>query len=242
MKCCAESARPDSRRRGPASMPIRSARGDLTGSIRSNGRFPATKKRLRPLRHRWGSGSSRGDRVESVCGNFSTSPHAVETLQNLNSRRRLRINIGFTGNAVTRRNHGACGPLGRFYIDRAVRRGRAGTRSLDHALRGEFERNFRGERRRNKGSGARRSGCALRLKQARPVACLVHADLAPRRAVRRVGPRPDPTRSARSGEPCGQGLAAWGWKPELPRPYRGRNSPCGGGRKKNGGSQSPDSV
>ncbi len=37
----------------------------------------------------------------------------------------------------------------------------------------------------------------------RPVACLVHVGVALWRAVREVGPRPDPTRSARAGEPSG---------------------------------------
>jgi hypothetical protein len=34
----------------------------------------------------------------------------------------------------------------------------------------------------------------------KPVACFIRPDLAPRGAVRRVGPRPDPTRSARIDE------------------------------------------
>ena len=54
----------------------------------------------------------------------------------------------------------------------------------------------------------------------------------------RSATRPD--RSARAGEPRGLGRAAWGWKPELlkalPRPIS-----CGGFRKKNRGSESPDS-
>lgn len=44
--------------------------------------------------------------------------------------------------------------------------------------------------------------------------------------MRRVSPRPDPTRSARTGEPCGLGQDAWGWKPELlaalPRAYQSK--------------------
>src|SRR2546430_8217081 len=36
-----------------------------------------------------------------------------------------------------------------------------------------------------------------------PVACPIRVDVVPRRAVRKVGPRPDLTRSTHIGEPCG---------------------------------------
>jgi hypothetical protein len=39
-----------------------------------------------------------------------------------------------------------------------------------------------------------------------PVACSIHSDVAPRSAVRRVGPRPDPTRSAGVIEPGGTAI------------------------------------
>ena len=52
--------------------------------------------------------------------------------------------------------------------------------------------------------------------------CLVHADLAPRRAVRRVGPRPDLTRSARTGEPCGPARLLGDGSRSSCTPYRGR--------------------
>jgi hypothetical protein len=45
-----------------------------------------------------------------------------------------------------------------------------------------------------------------RFDRARPVACFALSDPAPRRAVRRVGPRPDPTRSARIDEPGGTAI------------------------------------
>jgi len=41
------------------------------------------------------------------------------------------------------------------------------------------------------------------IAQVKPVACFTLPDLAPRGAVRRVGPRPDPTRSAHMDEPGG---------------------------------------
>jgi hypothetical protein len=48
----------------------------------------------------------------------------------------------------------------------------------------------------------------------KPVARFTRPDLAPRGAVRRVGPRPNPTRSAEWDEPGGSGPPAWGWRPE----------------------------
>ncbi len=45
-----------------------------------------------------------------------------------------------------------------------------------------------------------------RFDRAGPVACFALSDPAPRRAVRRVGPRPDPTRSARIDEPGGTAI------------------------------------
>ena len=93
----------------------------------------------------------------------------------------------------------------------------------------------------NKGSGVQRSGWLHRLGLARPVACLAHADLAPRRAVRRGGPRLVPTRSARTGEPCGPARPPGDRGRSSRQPYRGCISPCGGCGKKNSGSESPGS-
>jgi hypothetical protein len=47
---------------------------------------------------------------------------------------------------------------------------------------------------------------ATRPEQLEPVACSSHPDLAPRGAVREVGPRPDPNRSARTDEPGGMAI------------------------------------
>src|SRR5579859_3049689 len=72
-----------------------------------------------------------------------------------------------------------------------------------------------------------------------PVACLIHVDLVPRRAVRKVGPRPDLTRSTHIGEPCGParllGDGSWSSRP----PYRATYQSTGGDGKKNGGRNPP---
>ena len=85
---------------------------------------------------------------------FPTTPHAVENLANSLALHRLAIHKSCTPVELTRRNIGACEVFRRSYIAVALCRGRVGTRSLDHALRGEFERKFWGGRRCNKGSGA----------------------------------------------------------------------------------------
>ncbi|KPK06512.1 MAG: hypothetical protein AMS20_04560 [Gemmatimonas sp. SG8_28] len=49
------------------------------------------------------------------------------------------------------------------------------------------------------------------------------------------------TRSARTGEPCGQARLLGDGSRSSCAPYRGRSSPGGGVRKENSGSESPDS-
>src|SRR6184192_809391 len=72
-----------------------------------------------------------------------------------------------------------------------------------------------------------------------PVACLIHVDVVPRRAVRRVGPRSDLTRSTHIGEPCGPARLLGDGSRSSCSPYRATYQSTGGGRKKNGGSNPP---
>src|SRR5437016_8550238 len=72
-----------------------------------------------------------------------------------------------------------------------------------------------------------------------PVACLIHVDVVPRRAVRRVGPRSDLTRSTHIGEPCGPARLLGDGSRSSCSPYRATYQSTGGGRKKNGGRKSP---
>jgi hypothetical protein len=69
---------------------------------------------------------------------------------------------------------------------------------------GGSERKLGGERRSNQRAQALGDpGESLRLRQARPIACLVHLAVAQRGAVREAGPRSGMTRSARNGETRG---------------------------------------
>src|SRR5512145_737727 len=67
--------------------------------------------------------------------------------------------------------------------------------------------------------------------QVKPVACFTHPDLAPRGAVRRVGPRPDPTRSAHTDEPGGTAIRPGDRSRGSVSPYRAANQPTGGRQK-----------
>jgi len=71
-----------------------------------------------------------------------------------------------------------------------------------------------------------------RPEQVEPVACSTRSDVAPRGAVRRVGPRPDPTRSAGANEPGGTAIRPgdqhWG----LPSPYRKAHQPTVAGKRR----------
>src|SRR2546421_2281412 len=72
-----------------------------------------------------------------------------------------------------------------------------------------------------------------------PVACPIRVDVVPRRAVRRVGPRPDLTRSTHIGEPCGPARLLGDGSRSSCSPYRATHQSTGGGRMKNGGSKPP---
>ena len=79
---------------------------------------------------------------------------------------------------------------------------------------------------------------ATRSGQLEPVACSSRPDLAPRGAVRKVGPRPDQTRSACTDEPGEP--ASWpgdqSWGPSSP--YRRVKQPSAADQEKNGGASS----
>jgi hypothetical protein len=85
--------------------------------------------------------------------------------------------------------------------------------------------------------GARRFRWSPRLVQVKPVACFTLPDLAPRGAVRRVGPRPDPTRSAHIDEPGGMAIRPGDRSCSFVLPSRAATP--GGRRKKNGGRKAP---
>src|SRR5438046_7299272 len=72
-----------------------------------------------------------------------------------------------------------------------------------------------------------------------PVECPSHVDAVPRRAVRKVGPRPDLTRSTHIGEPCGPARLLGDGSRSSCSPYRATNQSTGGGGMKNGGSNPP---
>src|SRR5438309_5480865 len=61
----------------------------------------------------------------------------------------------------------------------------------------------------------------------------------PRCAVRKVGPRPDLTRSTHIGEPCGPARLLGDGSRSSRSPYRATNQSTGGGGKKNGGRNPP---
>jgi len=67
----------------------------------------------------------------------------------------------------------------------------------------------------------------------KPVACFIRPDLAPRGAVRKVGPRPDPTRSAPIDEPGGMAIRPGDRSQGLTSPSRAANQPTGGRWEKN---------
>ena len=67
-----------------------------------------------------------------------------------------------------------------------------------------------------------------RPEQVGPVACTTRSDVAPRSAVRRVGPRPDPTRSACMDEPGGTAIRPGNQHWGLSSPSRTAHQPNGG--------------
>lgn len=80
-----------------------------------------------------------------------------------------------------------------------------------------------------------------RSEQVEPVACATRSDVAPRSAVRRVGPRPDPTRSACMDEPGGTAIRPGNQHWGLPSPSRTAISQTVARREKNGGASSDSS-
>ena len=138
---------------------------------------------------------------------------------------------------LTRRNIGTCAVLGDSYIPLTRVEGKGwDLASWQRPQRG-FERKFRGERRRKQ--GLRRSSIRESLSgsdrwgQSR---CPIHVDVVPRRAVRKVGPRPDLTRSTHIGDPGGLArLFGDGSRSSYP-PYRATHQSTGGDGKKNGGA------
>jgi len=67
-----------------------------------------------------------------------------------------------------------------------------------------------------------------RPEQVGPVACTTRSDVAPRSAVRRVSPRPDPTRSACMDEPGGTAIRPGNQHWGLSSPSRTAHQPNGG--------------
>ena len=105
-------------------------------------------------------------------------------------------------------------------------KGRVGTWRPNNAFKASPNGNSGEGADATKGSGARRSGSQLAGSdswgQSR---CPSHVEMVPRRAVRKVGPRPDLTRSTHIGEPSDPtGLLGDGSR-SLCLPYRGRISP-----------------
>jgi hypothetical protein len=78
--------------------------------------------------------------------------------------------------------------------------------------------------------------------QVEPVACSSHPDLAPRGAVRRVGPRPDPNRSARTDEPGGPASRPGDRKLRLWFAIPDGNQPPEADGKKNGARSYPEGI
>lgn len=76
------------------------------------------------------------------------------------------------------------------------------------------------------------------VRQVRPVACLIHPDLAPRDAPRTIGPRLDRTRSAGSDEPGGTAIRP-GDLCRGPSSSSRAAQAAGGEREKNGGMHAP---
>ena len=80
-----------------------------------------------------------------------------------------------------------------------------------------------------------------RSEQVEPVACATRSDVAPRSAVRRVSPRPDPTRSACMDEPGGTAIRPGNQHWGLSSPSRTAISQTVARREKNGGASSDSS-
>ena len=155
-----------------------------------------------------------------------TTPHDVDEGWNELRERYLLSTDDAHQSELTRRNIGTCAVLGGPYIVPTRLGGKGWDLAFQQRLQTESERKFRGGRRCNQ--GLRRSLIREQLAgsdswgQSR---CPSHVELVPRRAVRKVGPRPDLTRSTHIGEPSDPtGLLGDGSR-SLCLPYRGRNSP-----------------
>ena len=134
----------------------------------------------------------------------------------------LLLHIPCTRSSLRRRKNGACAASRSPYIGLALCRGRVRTHVLTTlcvaSSSGNFGEGADATRAQASDDPGEHSGSNWR-DQSR---CLVHADLAPRRAVRRVGPRPDLTRSARTGEPCGPARLLGDGSRSSCTPYCGR--------------------
>ena len=100
-------------------------------------------------------------------------------------------------------------------------------------------RNIGGERRRNQGLRRLQIPVVTPVGLMEPVARSIRPDAAHRNAVREIGPRPDPTRSARSDEPGGMAIRPGDGSQGLTAPSRAAYQPTGGRWEKNGGSNAP---
>jgi hypothetical protein len=154
------------------------------------------------------------------------------------SRWRLCIHIINIVSVVTRTKSGTCALCAGAYLMRK-RLERVLGPGVTVRLSNGLEREFRGERRRTQGLRLSLILMITRLEQVKPVACFIHPDLAPRGAVRRVGPRPDPTRSARMDEPGRMAIRSGDGNRGSTAPSRAAYQPTGGRWEKNGGSNAP---
>src|SRR5262249_35159161 len=137
---------------------------------------------------------------ERACCGFTTPHHVDDTRNRLQSPILLSTSDAHRSE-LTRRNIGTCAFFRGPYIDATRLGGKGWDLASQQRLQDGSERKFRGGRRRNQ--GLRRSLIRERLTgsdswgQSR---CLSHVEMVPRRAVRKVGPRPDLTRSTHIGE------------------------------------------
>jgi hypothetical protein len=147
---------------------------------------------------------------------FCYKPHRVQTfplwihnstlcgrILETHQATQVSIHTRCTPDELTRRNIGTCEPRRGPYICSRVARGRVGTHYLDYAFATSSGECPGRTPTQTRAQAFNDPGGTSPPEQIRPVACLIHADAVPRRAVRRVGPRPDLIRSTHVGEPCG---------------------------------------
>lgn len=207
------------------------------GSLRPPQAACSGRRRANPTigTSRLGSSRKPGEHVEN---SKYTSPQAVDRVGRCWSLQGLFVHIGSSAESRNPKKHGHL----RAHHPRAI----FGVRCSDHAgnstsTRGDERRGQAGYRRRmptgQRPKGARRFRWSLRHVQVKPVACFTLPDLAPRGAVRRVGPRPDPTRSAHIDEPGGMAIRPGDPCCGFALPVRAATQ--GGERKKNGSRKAP---